>query len=335
MAALASASGGARALPADPVSAPPSTPSPAPAAGEHTAAALLRAGNKAFKEGRFAEAERAYREALAIKPGYDIAGNLGAAELAQGKLREAAAHLAFTLRLFPITGDPALRDQMQRALDQARRGVGAVEVKLDLAGATVRVDGEIVGEAPLLDALYVDPGEHTISASLPGYRGAEQRIRVDGGGAAVVTLALTRLPPPVVARAPVAPRRRSLVPGLALGGAAVASLAGGALFLGLSAGQRSDAAALSASILGAHRSCVASAANYDSIRCPTLLRTLDTDDALHDVAVGAFIVSGAAAAGAAAYFLWPERRLPRAGRRIQVTPVVGSGDGRVIVSGSF
>ena len=327
-AALLSFAGRAPADPVDPAAAP------APAA-DNQAAALLRAGNMAYKEGRFADAEQAYREAFEIKHGYDVAGNLGAAELAQGKLREAAGHLAFTLRLFPLTGQPALRDQMQRALEQCKRGVGAVEVKLEPAGATVRVDGDLVGEAPLLDPVFVDPGDHIISVSLAGYAPAEKRIHAERGETVPVTLALVRLPPPVVVHRVVVVKRRRLAPGLTLGGVAVAGFATGALFLGLSAHKRSDATSLGASILDAHRSCIPSAANYDSARCPALESAIHSDDTFHNVAVGSFIVGGAAAAGAAAYFLWPERRVPRTGPGFQVTPMVGSGDGGVIVSGSF
>src|SRR5438093_3313226 len=74
----------------------------------------LAAGNKAFKAGKFAEAEEAYAQALALKKVHDIAGNLAMAEFAQGKMRAAAEHLAFALRLFPVTGEPAARDQMQK-----------------------------------------------------------------------------------------------------------------------------------------------------------------------------------------------------------------------------
>ena len=171
-----------------------------------TAARLLAAGNKAFKEGNFAEAEKAYREAFAVKKGYDIAGNLGAAELAQGKLREAAQHLAFTLRLFPITGEPALREQMQKAYDQCRQGVAAVRVKLDVRGATILVDGVAAGEAPLLDEVFVEPGEHVFEAQLEGYTGAPAaRDRAEKGAVREVTLVLTPVPPPVTTIVQVAP----------------------------------------------------------------------------------------------------------------------------------
>src|SRR4051794_35821512 len=63
----------------------------------------LATGNKAFKAGKFAEAEAAYAQAFALKKVHDIAGNLAMAEFAQGKTRAAAEHLAIALRLFPVT----------------------------------------------------------------------------------------------------------------------------------------------------------------------------------------------------------------------------------------
>jgi hypothetical protein len=304
---------------------------------DEQAARLLAAGNKAFKEGRFAEAERAYREAFGIKKGYDIAGNLGAAELAQGKVREGAQHLAFTLRMFPVTGEPALREQMAKAFEQCRRGVGAVRVKLDVKGASILMDGAPAGEAPLLDDVFVEPGEHVVEARLDGYAGAPQRVQVERGGSVEVTLALAPLPPPPPppqATVVIPLRRRSVIPGIGLAALAVVGLGGGAAFISMSASKRSDAQVLATQILSNRGSCVAGAASYDAARCPTLQTTLHTDDAFHDVAVGAFIAGSAAALGTAAWFLWPQRT-PSSGRRIRVTPLVGAGDGGVVVSGSF
>src|SRR5689334_13313846 len=88
----------------------------------------LAAGNKAFKAGKFADAEEAYAQAFALKKVHDIAGNLAMAEFAQGKMRPAAEHLAYALRLFPVTGEPAARDQMQKTFDQCKGSVGTVRV---------------------------------------------------------------------------------------------------------------------------------------------------------------------------------------------------------------
>jgi hypothetical protein len=314
---------------------------PGAAAGaDADATQWLAKGNKAFKEGRFADAERAYREAWTLKKGYDIAGNLGAAEMAQGKLREAAAHLAFTLRMFPLTGEPALRERMAKALEKCRQGVGTVRVEGAPRGASLRVDGAVVGEAPLADDVFVAPGEHTFEATLDGFTGAPQTARVDAGGTATVTLSLTPLAEP---RAPVdqrpadaaadAPRRRSALPGMGLGTLSLAGIVGGVSFLVLSGARRQDADATRAQILAAHGGCVKGAGNLDA-RCAGLADTLHARDTLHDTAVGAFIVGGVAAAGAAAYFLWPQRAEP-AGHALRVTPIFGGNSGAVMVSGEL
>ena len=323
--------------------APPPAPAGAPAPdADEQAARWLKVGNAAFKAGDFAGAEKAYREAFAVKKGYDIAGNLGTAELAQGKLREAAQHLAFTLRLFPITGEPAVHDQMQKAYDQCRRAVGAVRVKLDVKGAEVLVDGAPAGEAPLLDPVFVDPGEHVLEARLDGYTGAAQRVTVDKGGEAEVVLVLTPIPRSVttVVRE-VQARRRSLAPGLALAGVAVIGVGGGVGFLSASSSKKTEAESARTTLLAAHQSCVSGAPNFAGQQsCSALASKFKADDTFHDAAVGAFIVGGAAAVGTAVYFLWPAKRpgptAQGALRGIHVTPVIaGPKDGGILLSGSF
>jgi tetratricopeptide (TPR) repeat protein len=298
----------------------------------------LSAGNKAFKEGRFEEAEKAYREAFKIKKGFDIAGNLGAAEMAQGKHKEAAQHLAFTLRMFPITGEPALREQMQKAYDKCRQSVGAVRVDVDVKGAQIYVDGALQGEAPLPDEVFVDPGEHVFEARLEGYQSTPQRVTAPKGAPVEILLVLTPIPKPErePGLLPPPPPARSLLPGLVVGGVAALGFGGGIAFLAMSAGRRSDAEALRAPIAKDGMSCVSGAANFDSKRCSALQDKAQAYKTLHDTAVGAFVVGGAAAVGTAAYFLWPILRPRTSGHDdMHLTPVIGAGSGGVVASGSF
>src|SRR5262249_20937227 len=136
-----------------------------------------------------------YQKAFALKKVHDIAGNLGMAEFAQGKMRGAAEHLAFGLRLFPITGEPALRDQMQKTFDQCKRSVAAVKVKVNVNGALVYVDGKLVGETPLADDVYVEPGPYTLEAKAEGYKPMSQQVTADKGSAIEATFNLAKLPP--------------------------------------------------------------------------------------------------------------------------------------------
>jgi hypothetical protein len=302
---------------------------------ERAAAEWLSRGNAAFREGRFADAEHAYREAWALKKGYDVAGNLGAAELAQGKTREAAEHFAFTLRLFPLTGDPALRERMHKALADCRKGVGALRIQIDPSGAEVFVDGVARGVAPLVDEVFVEPGEHLVEARLAGYAVGHDRVSVGAGAGENLTLLLRPLPTPhpPAATLPPAPRR-SLVPAVALGGAAATAFGLGAVLLGFSAARRTDAASVREAIRTDGGSCVPGAGNFDGGRCPTLGGKLRADDTLHDAGVGAFITGAVVAAGAAAYLFWPAPR-GASGRELRVGPTFGDKGGGVILSGRF
>jgi hypothetical protein len=311
-------------------------PAAEPAGGDDRAAHLLQAGNRAFKEGKFAEAEDAYREAFSLKRGYDIAGNLGAAELAQGKLRACAEHLAYTLRLFPVTGEPALRSQMARAHEQCRTGVAAVQVDAGLPrGAGILVDGAAAGEAPLLDEIYIDPGEHVLEARLDGYTGEPVRVKLAPGDVVALTLPLVPLPPKERTVVRIVPaRRRSLLPALGLGLGALAGVAAGAALLGASAGKRSEIGTLQGQILGSRGSCVPGGANYNAARCPSLLGAARAEDTLNDAAGVAFVAGGAAAVAAAGWLLWPQRPSP-SGPDVRVIPVVSAGGAAVFLSGSF
>ncbi len=145
-------------------------------------------------------------------------------------------------------------------------------------------------------------------------------------------------PPAAPAVAPPAPPpspHRSLVPGLVLAGVTVVGIIGGAALLGASVNKHDDAVSMGSTILAAHRSCVPGAGNYDAARCPGLMSALHADDAFHDVAVGVLVTSGAAAVGAIVAGIWSQARPRVSGHEVRVTPVLGSGDGGVIVSGSF
>lgn len=298
---------------------------------DQDAARWLHLGNKAFREGRFVEAESAYREAWTIKKGYDIAGNLGMSELVQHKYRDAAQHLFFTLRSFPITGEPALRTRMQDAFDQARREVSSLSVSGAVVGTHIFVDGRLEGDAPIHGEVFLDRGDHTIEARLNGYEPVSQRVVAQPGIAVAIALVQHSVPTHEAPPAPVLPKRRSLVPGLLLSGVAAVGVGGGIAFLGIASGKRADAVATSSLIVQSNKSCLAGESAVDS-RCPSLQDTAASYVTLHNVGVGTLVVGSAAAVAAGVYFLWPSRR---AKADVLVTPIVGAHTGGVVLEGSF
>jgi hypothetical protein len=225
----------------------------------------------------------------------------------------------------------------------ARRRASAIEPKLSrltivvppslagTGGLTVQRDGDVMGRALWGTSVPVDAGKHTVHASAPGKQAWEQTVTVAREGARL-TVTIPELEPapspPPPDPAPEVPQR-SLAPGLALGGLALGGVGAGAAFLAVSGAKQSDVGTLRGQILGVRGSCVPGGANYDAVRCPSLLGAARSVDAFHDAAVGAFVAGGAAASGALIYFLWP--RPPP----VRLTPAIGAGAGSVTLTGSF
>jgi hypothetical protein len=325
--------------------APAKTAAPPAAAPQGTdderAAKWLSEGNKAFKDGKFAEAEKAYKEAFALKQVYDIAGNLAMAEFAQSKHRDAAEHLALAIRLFPVTGEPATREQMQKTFDQCKGHVGTVKVEVaTVRGAQVSVDGKVFGEAPLADDLFLEPGSHSISVTAKGYKDASRSVEVQKGIASVVKLDLVLLPPDVVVRngpeQTPPPPPRSKVPAIVLGGVTVLAAVVGGVLLGVSGGKASDARDQATALKGMGAHCNAPPGTNTNPACVTLVDTIHSSDGLHNAGIGLFVGAGVVGVAAVTYLLFPAKAAKKpSSTGVRATPMVGSDGAALLVSGSF
>lgn len=176
--------------------------------------AYFRRGKQLVRENKLEEAYEAYRAGYVLKQGYDLAGNLGNVELALGKLRDAAEHLAFCLRNFPATASPQQRDFIQKRFDEARRQVSALAITVDAAGAEILVDGVVVGHAPLADEVYVSPGAHLVEARLARHSPAQARVSLNKGGVQALSFSLAPEAPPAVATPPSSSAPESPSPGV-------------------------------------------------------------------------------------------------------------------------
>src|SRR5690606_1389230 len=128
------------------------------------------------------EAEAALESAWELNPTFDVAYNLGNTKYQLKKHREAAQHLSFALRNWPLLKSVAkLKPTAEQRLAESRAQVGAVTVAASAVGAEVLVDGQVVGRAPLEGELFVEPGEHQVEARLQGYAPTSQTVRVAKG----------------------------------------------------------------------------------------------------------------------------------------------------------
>jgi hypothetical protein len=148
-------------------------------------------GNEYTEAGKFAEAEREFSQAWALKPTFDVAANLGDCEVELKHYRQAAEHIAYALRSFPIVGKPQAKQRLQDLFETVRPFVGKLTIHSMVPGAEVVLDGHSLGTAPLAP-VFVDPGKHTISARLADYNTFETTLTVLGGKDADVSLTPTK-----------------------------------------------------------------------------------------------------------------------------------------------
>ena len=151
---------------------------PPAAAPSDEASELFKKGNEAYKQKKWAEAEKAFEEAFALKQAYDIAGNLGDVELLQGKHQEAAEHLEYSLRNWPA-GQEANRKRTAERYAEAKQKIGSLTLKVS-EGAEITVNGKSVGKSPLPGPVFVSPGAATVIATI-GDKTMKKTVALDVG----------------------------------------------------------------------------------------------------------------------------------------------------------
>lgn len=284
-------------------SATAATPTAPP---EKSAAEFYREGRDLFVKKKWAEAEVKFLKAFDLSQTYDTAANLGHTQKELGKNRDAAEHLAFALRTWPVAGRKETRDLAIKALDELRAMLGTVTVEVSVAGALVTVNGREIARAPIAYELFVDIGNVTFEASLDSYLTARQITQVEPGKRYEVKLTMEKPPPPpptatavvptVTATVPPPPPPRSVAPAVVLGTAGVLSLIAGGALLGVAHGGRADIEGKSAAIKEGGKGCPA-----DEKLCAELESAARSRDVMSRAGVGLLVGGGVLGAIAIAY----------------------------------
>lgn len=286
---------------------------------------LYDEGFAALNRSRWAEAHAAFLAAWRIKQHYQIASNLGVAELRLGKHRDAAEHLSWYLREAPAERT-AQRQRAEILLKEALAKVAAITITTEPEGAEVKVDGAGVGRTPLSLPVFLEPGRHVIGAELDGYKPAQEQIEPAAGHAGGITLHLSRrdaeapaaagvpsaagpreakdAPPaklPETTAAP--PAARSWVPVIALGAASVVGLGVGVGMTVAANDATAEARSQQEEIFAGGGGCLESPAFARA--CREFRRTTRRSDDLSNAAVVTYAASGAMALTAVALALWP------------------------------
>jgi hypothetical protein len=292
---------------------------------------LFLRGQQRYRAGDLREARDLFLAAFALDKRWSIALNLGQCELEMGLVRDAAEHLDFGLSQLPADQHEVDRGRAQVFLKKARARVGAVRVSVNVEGAEVFVDRELVGKSPLRRTVYVEPGARTFEARIPQRQTATVRLDAKAGTLADVALAIPDAPVAAAAAPavdagdstpaqshpgrsgegskdsgpPVSMRTVVTVSGAALTLVAVGTAL---VYHGKASNAADDAAALDARAtaqLGGG-GCTGPGAAASST-CSELESKLDDKDSANGVETIAWIGASALAAGTiAAYLFWPD-----------------------------
>ncbi len=319
---------------------------------------LFKQGRQAYMHGDYQRAVDAQHQAWQITQSFDIAANLGQAELKIEHYRDAATHLAYALDHFPPSAKADARARLKQTFEQARAKVSALSLTVQPERADVRIDGK-PAPTPLPDPLFLDPGPHKITASLPGYVADARDVTSVAGDTQQIAITLkaqsaaapSPAPAPITtapAASPTSAPPTSAPPADSGGpsaktivvvtgaGLTVIALGAGLVYKLKASASDNDASNTRAGLehqYGA-QACVSPITAGARAGCAALGQLLDDRDSANQTATIAFVAGGVLAATTiGALVLWPKPSARTAG--FMLIPDVGPHGGALHLSGSF
>ncbi len=213
-----------------------------------TAEALFRQGRQLMTEGKVAAACEKFQASQRLDPATGTLLNLADCDVKEGRTATGWAEFLAAARMARNQGDAGRAEEATRRAKELEPALSHVSIQVTLRVAALRVtrDDVAIEEASFSSDLPIDPGQHVISASAPGYKAWSKAIRVgpNADKQVVVIPALAKdASPPAVASSPasssaapsaadasVAPTPRSPMVGYVVGGAGLAAVGIGAFF---------------------------------------------------------------------------------------------------------
>ncbi|UQA58666.1 tetratricopeptide repeat protein [Polyangium aurulentum] len=298
------------------------------------AESLFQEGKALLAAGKTAEACPKFAESQRLDPSVGTLLNLARCHEQLGRTASAWATYKEAATLARAVGqterETAAKDfarKLEPRLSRLR-----IEAKSPPAGLAIKRDGIAVGEASLGSAIAVDPGEHTVEATAPGYKTWSAKIVV-GAEADTKSVTVPALEPdlaagagtggaPVVATEPDAGaggKSGMRTAAFVVGGAGVVALGVGAVFGGLA---MSDAGEL-------EERCPKGACSRDDQELMTSANTKAT------VSTIGFGVGAAALGTGVVLFLLSRSPSKESAQSAQIVPSFGPNGGGASIVGTF
>jgi len=153
----------------------------------------FEAGVRLFRDQRYADARQAFEEAYRIMPNDRVLANIAACLSGEGRAPESV----MMYRRFLSEGGDELparaRDEARREIARLRPSIADVALAIEPAGAEVRIDGRVVGVAPLGWPVAVSPGQTTLEVRAEGYAPFARAIDLERGASVSFSVVLQPL----------------------------------------------------------------------------------------------------------------------------------------------
>ncbi|HEY5961791.1 MAG TPA: PEGA domain-containing protein [Polyangiaceae bacterium] len=315
--------------------------------------AIYRRAKLAYDADRFEDCKRIIREATEITPVMLVL--LAQAECELHQFKACAMHAAESLK--SPEHRPDKRVAIEEILADAAREVGVLVLTVNIGGAEVFIDGQLVGTSPIDTPIYVEPGAHRLNVKRVGQATVAHQIAVQKGGTLQLDVVLHDSTVPArdddlsgLASARALPVRVERVafeldasPRTPQGPSVAALLTGGAIALGgLTAGLYFNARSSSdferADRLKRDLEPGTCARDDVAMRtsCSDLKGALDSGDRARNYSTLGFVVGSAAVLGTAVYWLWPRSGETRPGvEHSRLSGVILPGGGWVTLQNEF
>ena len=266
---------------------------------------------------------------------HDIATLLGQVENKLGHFADSATYYAHAIANFPPTEDRKQLETIKSRFREIQKKVMTLDVKTNVDGATITVDGVDVASPQL----FLDAGLHLVFVRKDSYKTADKRIDAKAGTTESWNVTLvanevaTEPAPTKTTSSPVVgiqpfndPPKDTLDskpnPWVLVGGGVVTV---GVLVTGLVFNAKANSAYDDAESLKAkHQNDYCSGSSINSSYCSSLESKAKDGDRFRDYSTGAFVVSGIAAVGTAIYGLWPRAKSTAPTGQLQLVPVVAT-----------
>jgi PEGA domain len=169
---------------AEPMTAALPTPSatgPQETGPKQEAARRFERAIKLYEDGDYALALAEFERVYELVPDYRVLYNIGQVSVQLGRYARALSTFREYLRQGAAELPAERVSEVQADLANLGGRTAQVDVRVDLAGAEIVLDGSLVGTAPSLESLVVDVGEHRIQVRAPGYVPQTADLSLAGG----------------------------------------------------------------------------------------------------------------------------------------------------------